>query len=289
MCRTIARKVAEGTHVESFFLLSNRCSKHHTHNMNESSYKLSDSRQQLASVTSVGQQRADWRMLARMTDMQVRRHAPIREQVANILREAIVDQRLAPGQLLVERELCALTSASRPSVREALRQLQAEGLVESQNGRGTVVTAITTEVARQVYQVRASLEGLAARLFAENATDGDRTAFREAVTELVRRTESGADAASLLKAKSAAYEILFRGCGNPVLHQLVQTLQHRVTRLRALTLSQEGRPARSATEVGAIADAVEARDSNGAQIAAELHVRRAAQAMLAVAGDQASH
>lgn len=228
-------------------------------------------------------------MLARMTDMQVRRHAPIREQVANILRTAIVDQRLTPGQLLIERELCALTSASRASVREALRQLQAEGLVESQNGRGTFVTAITTEVARQVYEVRASLEGLAARLFAKNATDEDRTAFREAVTELVHRTDCGADTPTLLKAKSAAYEILFHGCGNPVLHQVAQTLQHRVTRLRALTLGQDGRPATSAAEVAAIAHAVDARDGDAAQTAAELHVHRAAEVMLATVGDQATH
>ncbi|GHE80750.1 GntR family transcriptional regulator [Amycolatopsis deserti] len=218
-----------------------------------------------------------------MTGMQVQRHAPIREQVANILRDAIVEQRLTPGQLLVERELCAMTGASRPSVREALRQLQAEGLIESQNGKGTFVTAISTEVASQVYQVRASLEGLAARLFAENATEEDRAAFREAVEELSRETDNGADAATLLKAKSRAYEVLFRGCGNPVLHQTVATLQHRVTRLRALTLGQQGRAAKSAEEVRAIAKAVDARDGQAAELAAATHVERAAEAMLSIA------
>lgn len=215
-----------------------------------------------------------------MTDMQVQRHAPIREQVANILRDAIVGQRLAPGQLLVERELCEMTSASRASVREALRQLQAEGLVESRNGRGTCVTVISTATARQVYQVRAPLEGLAARLFAETASDEDRAAFREAVAELAEKTEKGADAATLLEAKSRAYDVLFRGCGNPVLHQTVQTLQHRVTRLRALTLAQEGRPERSAAEVTAIVEAVDARDGDAAQAAATAHVEEAARVML---------
>ncbi|MFG2969397.1 MULTISPECIES: GntR family transcriptional regulator [unclassified Streptomyces] len=220
-----------------------------------------------------------------MTDMQVLRHAPIREQVANILRDAIVDQRLAPGQLLVERELCEMTSASRASVREALRQLQAEGLVESRNGRGTCVTVISPATALQVYQVRAPLEGLAARLFAENGSDEDRTAFREAVAELAAQTERGADAAVLLKAKSRAYDVLFRGCGNPVLHQTVQTLQHRVTRLRALTLAQEGRAQRSVVEVGAIVAAVDARDGAAAQAAATAHVEEAARVMMAAASD----
>ncbi|KND39090.1 MULTISPECIES: GntR family transcriptional regulator [Streptomyces] len=224
-----------------------------------------------------------------MTDMQVQRHAPIREQVANILRDAIVDQRLTPGQLLVERELCEMTSASRASVREALRQLQAEGLVESHNGRGTSVTVISTATARHVYQVRSSLEGLAARLFAEHASDQDRAAFRAAVTELAEETAKGADAAALLKAKSRAYDVLFRGCGNPVLHQTLQTLQHRVTRLRALTLAQEGRAERSADEVTAIADAVDARDGEAAQAAAMTHVEEAARVMLAAAEGPPSH
>src|ERR1700709_2082191 len=104
-----------------------------------------------------------------MTDLlsgrQVQRHAPIREQVASILRDAIVELRLPPGQLLVERQLCEMTSASRPSAREALRQLEAEGLVESQNGRGTVVSIASPELARNVYGVRAELEGFAAELF----------------------------------------------------------------------------------------------------------------------------
>ncbi|WP_181781748.1 GntR family transcriptional regulator, partial [Pseudonocardia pini] len=167
-----------------------------------------------------------------MTSMQVTRHPPIREQVATLLRRAIVEQRLVPGQLLVERELCEMTSASRPSVREALRRLEAEGLVESRNGRGTFVTVVSPEVARQVYQVRASLEGLAARLFAEVATDEDRAALRAAVDTLAAAAERGADAANLLEAKSKAYDVLFRGCGNPVLHEMVRTLQHRVTQLR---------------------------------------------------------
>jgi DNA-binding GntR family transcriptional regulator len=224
-----------------------------------------------------------------MADMRVQRHAPIREQVANILREAIVEQRLQPGQLLIERELCALTAASRASVREALRQLQAEGLVESRNGRGTFVTSISAEVARQVYQVRASLEGLAARLFAENAGDADRVAFRQAVDELVARTAEGADPATLLRTKAKAYEVLFRGCGNPVLHQLIQTLNHRITRLRAITLAQPGRAEHSAAEVAAIAEAVAAHDGTAAQAAATRHVEQAAQVMLSSAANSGSH
>lgn len=89
---------------------------------------------------------------------QVLRHAPIREQVAAIIRDAIVNMQLKPGQLLIERQLCEMTSASRPSVREALRQLETEGLVESLNGRGTIVATIDRELAENIYETRAELK-----------------------------------------------------------------------------------------------------------------------------------
>ncbi|GAA3884217.1 GntR family transcriptional regulator [Leifsonia kafniensis] len=214
---------------------------------------------------------------------QVQRHAPIREQVAAIIRDAIVEMRLEAGQLLIERELCEMTSASRPSVREALRQLEAEGLVESLNGKGTVVSIASPELARDVYEVRAELEGLAAQLFAERADDELVAELRATVGDVVRASQGTEDSMhrDVLDAKNRVYEVLFRGAGNPVLHQMVNTLQRRVTQLRALTLSQPGRPQESVREIQAILAAVERRDAADARDAATLHVRRAAVTVLA--------
>ena len=92
-----------------------------------------------------------------------RKPAPIRTQVLDNLRLAIVERRLAPGQRLIERELVELTGVSRTSVREALRELAAEGLVTVIPNKGTVVTSVSAEEARQLYQVRSALEGLAGR------------------------------------------------------------------------------------------------------------------------------
>ncbi|MGY1838142.1 MULTISPECIES: GntR family transcriptional regulator [unclassified Modestobacter] len=212
--------------------------------------------------------------------MQVQRHAPIREQVAAILRQAIVEMRLPPGKVLIERELCELTSASRPSVREALRQLEAEGLVDSVNGRGTIVSAITPSVARQVYDVRANLEGLAARLFAVHADEAQRAALLETMARLSASVGRGDDAATVMAVKNDLYAVLFAGAGNQVLHQLVQTLHRRVTQLRALTLAQPGRPAQSESEIRAIVDAIADHDPEGAEEAASRHVRTAAAVVL---------
>jgi DNA-binding GntR family transcriptional regulator len=214
-----------------------------------------------------------------MTDLlggrKVQRQVPIREQVADILREAIVEMRLEPGQLLVEGQLCAMTSASRPSVREALRQLEAEGLVEPQNGRGTVVAVATPELAAQVYQVRAELEGFATELFVANASDQQRAELRAAVAEVERATRDDGGTHAILAAKNRIYEVIFAGAGNPILRQQIGVLQRRVAQLRALTLSQPGRPEMSVAEIKDILAAIEAHDPQAARLAAARHVEQA--------------
>src|SRR5262245_15967672 len=92
-------------------------------------------------------------------DMRLVRDRPtLRELTAEKLRDAILSSRLQPGQRLVERDLCEQTGVSRSSVREALRHLEAEGLIERQGPRGLFVASITPEEARQIYEVRAAIE-----------------------------------------------------------------------------------------------------------------------------------
>ena len=87
----------------------------------------------------------------------------VRTIVAQKLREAIMSGTLKPGQRLVERELCEMTGVSRPSIREALRLLEADGMVNTVPHRGPAVSTISLEEARQLYAARAVLEGFAGR------------------------------------------------------------------------------------------------------------------------------
>src|SRR5215212_7088024 len=97
--------------------------------------------------------------------------APVRQKVVEVLRGAITAGRFAPGERLTERALCELTGVSRVSVREALRQLESEGLIEIQPNRGPMVSRLSRRDAESLYQMRGALEALAARLFAEAASD----------------------------------------------------------------------------------------------------------------------
>lgn len=222
---------------------------------------------------------------------QVLRHAPIREQVATILRDAIVELRLPPGRLLIERELCEMTQASRPSVREALRQLEAEGLVESLSGKGTIVAVMSPAVAVHTLEVRVELERLAVELFIKNATEAHRVAFRAASDALRVALERG-DGASLdtIRAMNRVYEVLLDGAGNPPLAEMVNLLQRRVTQLRALALEQPGRAAQILVEFEAMADSLERGDVKSARSAAAFHVQQEARVALALlAVDRPAH
>src|SRR5215218_456613 len=104
----------------------------------------------------------------------------LRDRVLEHLRGAIMDFRYKPGQRLIERELTARFGVSRTTIREVMRELQAEGLIAIIPQRGAVVVAPTPEEAAEQYEVRAALEALAVRYFVSRASDARVVALREA-------------------------------------------------------------------------------------------------------------
>jgi DNA-binding GntR family transcriptional regulator len=206
--------------------------------------------------------------------------APLREQVLDVLRQAILDFRLKPGQRLIERELIEQIGVSRTTIREVLRQLAAEGLVTTIPHKGAVVVVPSPQEASEVYEVRAALEALAARRFVEYASDAEVANLRKAFTEIERVTHDGGDIREMLQAKDSFYEVLLEGSGNRCIHSILSGLQARVRVLRATSLSQPGRSATAVGEIRAIVESIEARDGDAAARAAAYHVNRAAHAGL---------
>ncbi|MGN9910259.1 GntR family transcriptional regulator [Phytohabitans sp. LJ34] len=209
--------------------------------------------------------------------------ALIRSQVVENLRQAILDRRLAPGQRLIERELVELTGVSRTSVREALRELAAEGLVTAIPNKGMIVTSVSAEEARQLYQVRAVLEALAGRLFVEHAGAAQRKALVRALERIERLAAKGSP---VLAAKDAFYDVLFEGGGNDALRSVAGSLHARVSVLRSLSLSVPGRVEHSTKELRAIVDAVLAGDAEAAAAACARHVEEAGRAGLTALSEQ---
>jgi DNA-binding GntR family transcriptional regulator len=202
--------------------------------------------------------------------------APLRTQVSDILRREIVEMRLHPGQRLVERELIERLGVSRTTIREALRELAAEGLVTTIPQKGAIVAIPSPKEAAEVYEVRALLEGLAAREFVDNATELHLGALQQAMTQVARAGKRD-DADGVLRAKNRFYDVLFDGADNATIRSILGGLQARVAVLRATSLTAPGRPRQSVTEIQAIVDAVERRDGDAAAAAASFHVRQAAE------------
>src|ERR1700688_5088920 len=94
--------------------------------------------------------------------------APLRRQVLEELRQSIIAGRLVPGARLIERQLIAMMGVSRTVIREALRQMESEGLVANIPNKGPVVRELTLAEANDLYSIRAVLEGLSARLFTDH-------------------------------------------------------------------------------------------------------------------------
>jgi GntR family transcriptional regulator, trigonelline degradation regulator len=201
--------------------------------------------------------------------------ALVRDQVAAQIREAIADGELLPGQVLIERELCEATTASRASVREALRLLESEGLVTATTGKGTVVTTLSAEQALELYEVRSTLEGLAGWLFAQRATEDDREALRLALKEV---EAAAPDIRGILAAKGRFYRALMQGARNDELRLILEGVNRRATAVRAVSLSQPGRAVESIKEIQEICRAAIRGDADTTERLCKEHVRRAAEA-----------
>ena len=170
-------------------------------------------------------------------------------------------------------------------MREALRQLESEGLVQSRTGLGTIVSIPTRAEATELYEVRAELEGMAASLFASRATQEERDELVRALNALESAASSPiderADRTYPLAQKDALYETLARGSHNELLSHMLAGLHRRVTQLRMVTLSSPGRTGESIQEIRVIVDAILRGDADRARDLARSHVERAAEIALA--------
>ncbi len=211
----------------------------------------------------------------------VRVAAPLRQSVVEGIRQAIATGRFVAGERLTEKELCEMIGVSRTLVREALRQLESEGLIDVVPNRGPVVARVSLAQAEQIYQVRRELEGLASELFALHATEEQQKDLKKALKNL-KASINSTDPSVRVATKNEFYACLLRGSGNEALGQVLGLLNSRVTLLRATSLQHKGRSQQSVIELTALVDLLVARDAKGARQAAILHVTNAAEAALNV-------
>lgn len=209
-------------------------------------------------------------------DFSVDRGKTLRDLALEKMRGAIFDGHLQPGERLVERHLCEQLRVSRSIVREVLRHLVAEGLVESMSPQGLVVATLTADQAAQIYQIRALLEGHAARICAERASDEEIEQLAE-LNERIQVAFRDEDLHEVMRRTGAFYDALFNVSGLTIAFDIVQSLNARINRLRILTISSSGRRAEAAEEMAQIVNALRKRDPDAAEQASHRHMRRVAE------------
>lgn len=198
----------------------------------------------------------------------------LREVVLDRMRAAIIAGRFKSGERLVERTLCDQLGVSRSVVREVIRILEAEGLVESAGHKGPVVATLDRDQARQIYDIRLLLESGAAAACAGAADDHVKADLRAALGAL-QAAQTGGELA-LFDATTRFYEVIFRAAGHHIAWEIVQRLNGRISRLRALTLATTDRHVSGQARMVRIADAIIAGDAEAAAQAVRDHLTEAA-------------
>jgi len=202
------------------------------------------------------------------------RHKSLRAEVVSRLRDAIVSGELLPGQKLTERDLSESLSVSRPLLREALRSLEAEKLIVVVPHRGPEVATISQEEAREIYALRALVEGFAAHEFALRASDAAIRELADAVEHL-RKAVKKQSRIHVLDAKASFYHVLAEGCGNRLIVELLNSLLARISLLRSTSLMDSKRLPQTLDEMEILIKLIQSRDAEGAERQAKLHVRNA--------------
>jgi DNA-binding GntR family transcriptional regulator len=205
--------------------------------------------------------------------------APLRNQVLEELRQSIISARLEPGTRLVERELISTLGVSRTVIREALRQLESEGLITIIPNKGPVVRQLTLAESKDLYSIRAVLEGLAARLFAEGA-DREQILKAEKALDATVEAYQDNDPDRILDCKNRFYDVLFQGAHSETLSSMIGALHGRIARWRALghrhPQRSAGRWKESISGLRAVLSAIEKRDADLAEKLMREEVTRAA-------------
>ncbi|QDM19684.1 GntR family transcriptional regulator [Tardiphaga sp. vice278] len=198
----------------------------------------------------------------------------VQQQIVEKLRGAIADGMFKPGDRLIEANLCEMLGVSRPSIREALRSLEAERLVSIIPNRGPQIPVLTRDHAADIYKVRALLESEAAFIAAKRATPDDLKLLSGALAAFGRAVRSN-DMRTEVSATSVFYSHILRICDNRIIEETLNGLLARINFLRAHSMSQPGRARISLREMKAIYEAIATKNGSAARSAAMKHVENA--------------
>jgi len=177
-----------------------------------------------------------------------------------------------PGQRLREVDLATRLNVSRTPVREAIRRLASEGLVELAPGRGVMIIELNRQQVRELYFLRGTLEGAAARLAAQHASESEIASFR-LILEEIARVEG--DPMQVARLNREFHRQIYDAAHNRYLARALSQLSDSLALLPGTTFQTPGRPEVAQVEHAAMVDAIERRDADRAEAVTREHIERA--------------
>ena len=208
---------------------------------------------------------------------------PLAAELADRIRDLIVEGELEPGERISEKALCARFAVSRTPLREALKVLAREGFVALTPNRGASVAALTLEEIEEAFPVIASLEALTGELAAQAASEAEIAAIRALHERMAAAFEKG-DRGDYWALNDAFHAALSDAARNRLLHETKTALELRLRRARRSASVDMDRWRQAVAEHAEIVAALEARD--GARLAALLraHIDNKLAALRRMAG-----
>jgi DNA-binding GntR family transcriptional regulator len=192
----------------------------------------------------------------------------LHDEVVDRVRNLVIEGQLAPGARIHESQLGNALGVSRTPLREALKVLASEGLIELVPGRGAVVKRLTQEDVRDMLDVLDALETLAGRLACRNASDEDIASLRAVHDDMMALYATG-NRLEYYWRNQAIHAGLAALSGNALLASLHQTIAARLKRIRFIGNEEPDKWAEAVAEHEAMIAALEARD--GARLAEVIH------------------
>lgn len=187
------------------------------------------------------------------------------------VREDILNGKYANGDKIVEAKLADELGVSRTPVREALKQLELDGLVESLPNRGVVVKGITTQDIDDIYAIRLAIEAIAAK-WAVERMDNDEVEQLKEIYDLMEFYTFKEDVEKTFELNTKFHETMYRGTKSRYLEHVLKDFQLFIKSTRSESLKSEGRIDRALKEHKHIVDAFKERDSERAVEAVVNHI-----------------
>lgn len=197
---------------------------------------------------------------------------PLRDVVFKTIRQAILTGELKPGERLMEIHLAEKLGVSRTPVREAIRQLELEGLVIMVPRKGAQVASITEKSMTDVLELRLALDKLAVELACKRITEEQKAELKDKLEAFEKAVETK-DAGEIAKADVAYHDMIFDATGNLRLGQMVNNLAEQMYRYRFEYIKDATRHDKLISEHRKIYEAIMARNVEEAVEAISIHIK----------------